>query len=148
MIPHLDDSGLLPAGIHSATLEEVRDRFGRKNTVRRRLFKGLKHSLQNLRAAGVRRVYINGSFVTDKSFPKDVDGCWDAEESIDLSKLDPVFLDFDHARHRMKAKYGVDFFPANGVELGSGQPFLDFFQTDKDGQPKGILVIELEKEQI
>lgn len=48
----------------------------------------------------------------------------------------------------MKAKYGVDFFPANGVELGSGQPFLDFFQTDKDGRPKGILVIELEKEQI
>lgn len=146
MIPDLDDSGLLPAGVYKATLEEIRDRFGRRNAVRRRLFRGLKRALQNLQAAGVRHVYINGSFIANKSLPKDVDGCWDAEETIDLNKLDPVFLNFEHGRLQMKEKYGVDFFPANAVELGSGQPFLDFFQIDKDGRPKGILLIELERE--
>ena len=43
----------------------------------------------------------------------------------------------------MKEKYGVDFFPASRVERGSGQAFLDFFQIDKDGRRKGILIIEL-----
>lgn len=148
MIPDLDDSGLLPAGVYKTTLEEIRDRFGRRNAIRRRLFRGLKEALRNLQAAGVRRVYINGSFVTDKSSPNDVDGCWDAEEGIDLNKLDPVFLDFDHGRHRMKEKYSVDFFPANAMELGSGQPFLDFFQIDQEGRPKGILMIELERQVI
>lgn len=143
MIPMLSDDGLLPPGVHKATLKEIRDRFGRKNAVRRLLFRGLRQALENLRAAGVQRVYINGSFVTDESFPKDVDGCWDAEDSIDLNKLDPVFLNFDHRRRQMKEKYGVDFFPASRVERGSGRAFLDFFQIDKDGRRKGILIIEL-----
>jgi len=111
--------------------------------VRRDLFRGLTRALRKLRAAGVQRVYIDGSFVTDESFPNDVDGCWDAEHNIHLDKLDPVFLDFDDNRRRMKDKYGVDFFPASFVECGSGRAFLDFFQVDKDGRSRGILMVEL-----
>lgn len=143
MIPDLNDDGLLPPGVHPATLEEVKDRFGRKNAVRRELFRGLSQALHNLREAGVQRVYLNGSFVTDTMYPNDVDGCWDADANIDLQRLDPVFLSFDQGRRQMKDKYGVDFFPASSVECNSSQAFLDFFQVDKDGRSKGILVIEL-----
>lgn len=88
-------------------------------------------------------MYIDGSFITDEPFPKDVDGCWGADASIDLDRLDEVFLDFSDRRRRMKERYGVDFFPASSVEANSKQAFLDFFQTGRDGRSKGILVIDL-----
>jgi hypothetical protein len=143
MIPDLNEDGLLPPGVHPATLEEIGQRFGRKNAVRRRLYEGLRRALQNLREAGVKRVYINGSFVTGKPFPNDVDGCWEADSSIDMDKLDMVFLDFSDRRRRMKDRYGVDFFPGSYVEGDSRQTFLDFFQVDRDGRSKGVLVIDL-----
>ena len=40
------------------------------------LFSGLMKALINLAEAGVKKVYIDGSFVTDKDYPKDIDGCW------------------------------------------------------------------------
>jgi hypothetical protein len=143
VIPDLNEDGLLPPGVYPAGLEEIRQRFGGRNVVRRRLFGGLTQALQNLREAGVKRVYVDGSFVTDKAFPNGVDGCWDAGGTIDLGKLDQVFLDFTDRRRKMKEKYGVDFFPASSVEGNSRQAFLDFFQVDRDGRSKGVLVIDL-----
>jgi hypothetical protein len=143
MVPDLNEDGLLPPGVYLATLKEIGERFGRANAVRKGLFRGLTRALQNLREAGVERVYIDGSFVTGKQLPNDVDGCWDAEGLIDLGNLDPVFLDFSDHRRQMKERYGVDFFPASSVEGESREAFLDFFQVDRDGRSKGILVIDL-----
>ena len=142
MIPWLTKDGLLPVGVHQASLEELRDRFGRQNAARRRLFKGLTRAVENLREAGVIRVYVDGSFVTDKPFPSDVDGCWETDADIDLVELDEVFLDFGERRRRMKERYGVDFFPCSSTEGDSKKAFLDFFQVDKDGRSKGIVMIE------
>lgn len=41
----------------------------------------------------------------------------------------------------MKDKYGLDFFIANIIEMGSGLPFPQFFQVNRDGDPKGIIVV-------
>jgi len=72
MIPSPNALGELPPGIHTATLDEVEAIFAR--TPRRRaLFNGLLHAVQNLQAAGVRRVFIDGSFVTTKAAPNDVE---------------------------------------------------------------------------
>jgi hypothetical protein len=43
-----------------------------------------------------------------------------------------------------KAEFGCEFFP-NIVEAGSGEYFVEFFQRDRDGQRKGIVVIDLEE---
>ncbi len=142
MIPQLNAGGELPSGIHTTTLDEVEAIF--VNTSKRRtLLEGLKRALENLRAAGVPRVFINGSFVTSEADPNDVDGCWEWHEDVDLNRLDAVFLDFSHQRQPMREKYGVDFFIANWVEASSGKTFLDFFQQNRFFEPKGILVIEL-----
>lgn len=122
----------------------MRNRFG-YNTCRRVLMAGLSRALENLRAAGVTRVFLDGSFVTAKPEPNDIDGCWDIDEYVDVEALDPVFLDFSHHRQAMREKYGLDFFIANTIELGSGMPFVEFFQINRDGQPKGILLIELRR---
>ena len=63
---------------------------------------------------------------------------------MDSSRIDPVLLDFRNQRAAMKKKYGVDFFPANELEKTNGKPFLEFFQKDRDGKPKGILKVKLE----
>ena len=43
-----------------------------------------------------------------------------------------------------KRRFGVDFFPAAATELGSGQPFLRFFQTDREGRERGVLLVDLQ----
>ncbi len=68
MIPPPNASGELPPGIHRASLEEVEAVFA--TTPRRRtLFAGLQRAVHNLRAAGVRHVFIDGSFITTKADP-------------------------------------------------------------------------------
>ena len=142
MIPQLKAVGELPAGVHETTLNEVETVFA-KTPKRVSLFEGLKRALENLKAAGVPRVYIDGSFVTSKAEPNDIDGCWEWREDINLNQLDPVFLDFSNQRQAMKEKYGVDFFVAGWIEVSSGKTFLDFFQQNRFLEPKGILAIEL-----
>jgi hypothetical protein len=97
MIPAPNASGELPPGIHTATLAEVEAVFS-TTPRRRRLFEGLRRAVQNLQVAGVRRVFIDGSFVTTKADPNDVDGCWEWTEAVNLDLLGPVLLDFANAR--------------------------------------------------
>jgi hypothetical protein len=97
-----------------------------------------------LRAAGCRRVYINGSFVTLKELPNDIDVCWDIE-GVDADVLDPVFFDFADGRAAQKARFGAEFFPAQLPEGVTGRAFLEFFQIDKQtGEPKGIIELKLD----
>ena len=143
MIPQFTAHGLLPQGIHPATLEEVLNRFG-GNDRREQLLAGLIEALRLLRAAGCRRVYINGSFVTAKERPNDIDVCWDID-GVDPDALDPVFFDFSDGRAPQKARFGAEFFPAQVPEGVTGRAFLDFFQVDKQtGEPKGIIKLELD----
>ena len=65
---------------------------------------GLKDVMTNLKDAGCRTVYIDGSFVTGKEIPGDFDACWE-EEGVDPIILDPVLLTFDAGRATQKAKY-------------------------------------------
>ena len=78
-----------------------------------------------------------------KEIPNDIDGCWQYTSDVAIDKLDSVFL--MRSRQAMKDKYGLDFFIANIIEMGSGLPFPKFFQTNRDGESKGILVITLGK---
>ena len=134
MIPEFQPDGNLPPGIHFATWGELVARFGH-TPWRRRLLTGLQEALEQLRSAGCRTVYIDGSFVSDKQTPGDFDGCWE-EAGVIYDILDPVLLTFDQQRATQKAKYGGELFPATG--------FLEFFQIDKErGTPKGIIALDL-----
>ena len=142
MIPDFQSHGELPAGIYETTLEEIRQRLG-YNAWRLKLIDGLEAVLANLRSAGVRRVYLDGSFVTSNRYPGDIDGCWDVDRQVDVGSLDPVFLDFSSGRQAMKEKYGVDFFISQTIEGNSGVPFVEFFQRNRNRESKGILMLNL-----
>jgi hypothetical protein len=143
MIPPFDPlTGLLPAGVHEATWEEFVARFG-WTPHRLALLAGLKAALDALRAAGCRRTYVNGSFVTAKETPGDFDGCWEVD-GVDLARLDPVLKTFANLRAAQKRKYGGELFPADAPADLDGTNFLHFFQRDKRGRaPKGIVALDL-----
>lgn len=148
MIPdliRLEDApyGVLPPGVHFATLPEIEDRFAR-NPHRAMLFQGIVRVADALRKAGCRTMYLDGSYVTDKEEPEDFDGCWDPK-GMTLTSLDPVLLDFSSGRSSQKREYGGEMFVSifRPVEDGDAN-FLDYFQLDKHTQaPKGIIAIHL-----
>ncbi|MCP5060243.1 MAG: hypothetical protein GY937_26380 [bacterium] len=145
VIPDFDENGLLPPGIHACSWREVEHRYG-SNRHRRELLAGLKAALLALKRAGCGRVYVDGSFVTDKNVPEDFDGCWDPM-GVDPNKLDPVLLNFDNQRAQQKAKYRGEMFVASENAVPRHRKrFLDFFQQTREGEPKGILSLNLTQE--
>ncbi len=143
MIPSFDERGNLPPGIHPATWDEIVERYA-TNERRGQLLEWLHLAIESLRAAGCSRVYLDGSFVTDKEAPGDFDACWEAS-GVDPDLLDPVLLDFSDRRAAQKARYGGELFPAQVAAEPGGTVFLEYFQHDRQtGEPKGIVALDLE----
>src|SRR5512147_971171 len=72
-IPRFTDDGLLPPGLHVATLDEVVARFGGPGPQRRAIAESLKWAVEAARQAGILRFVIDGSFVDSKAEPNDAD---------------------------------------------------------------------------
>ena len=143
-IPTFQANGNLPVGIHLATWQEVQETFA-FNPRRQELLSGLKRACESLKQADCPRIYIGGSFVTNKEFPGDFDVCW-ADETVNfvqLNEIDSVLLNFKNKRVAQKAKYGGELFPANSIaDLDSLETYLEFFQK-KNGELKGIIAVDL-----
>ena len=73
MIPPFDADGFLPPGVHPATLDEIRERFGGPSEVRRAQIESIRWLIDLAARAGVERIVLKGSFVTDIMEPNDVD---------------------------------------------------------------------------
>ncbi len=141
-IPGFQPDGLLPPGVHLATWTEIAVRFG-KSPYRQGILSGLLDAARLLAKAKCTRLYIDGSFVTDKVFPGDFDACWDAN-GVDVVLLDPVFLDFSNRRAAQKARFRGELFISSTTADTTGTTFLSFFQIDKNaGGPKGIVALDL-----
>ncbi|MDE2827466.1 MAG: hypothetical protein OXL40_09190 [Bacteroidota bacterium] len=134
------DTGYLPPGTHVMTWEYFSHHFG-FNGHRVRLLEGLLEALRNLARAGCRSVLLNGSFVSNKELPEDYDGAW-YTMGVDVQRLDPVLLDFSRSRSAMKSKYLGELFPT-GAMATRGVIYEDFFKTDRNNIPKGIVHIDL-----
>jgi hypothetical protein len=73
VLPDFNDDGYLPPGVHLATFDEVAVRFGEESELRRVQLESLRWLIDLARRAGVLRLIVNGSFVTDVFEPNDVD---------------------------------------------------------------------------
>jgi hypothetical protein len=73
MLPPLDDFGNLPPGIHACSVAELVARFGSGSDERKAQMSELLHFIEAAKRTGVRRLMVNGSFVTAKLSPNDVD---------------------------------------------------------------------------
>ena len=137
-LPSFDpETGYLPSGEHVASWVEIVDRFG-WTSWRRGLLDGLSEAASLLAVAGCRKIWLNGSFVTAKDTPGDFDAVWD-DSGVDESGLDPVFFDLARGRKAQKMRFGGELFP-NWVNPSSDSLFSEFFQHDRTGRQKGIVV--------
>lgn len=138
MVPAFDSvTGELPAGEHPAGWDEVYERFG-WNEHRRWLLAGLLRAAKNLRDAGCTFFLLDGSFVTSKEDPSDYDACCDYS-GMDPFKIDPHLLS---GKKAMKAEFRGEIHPESHSADGIS-PFREFFQTDRNGTPKGVVILDL-----
>jgi hypothetical protein len=148
MIPAVGAGGYLPAGIHRARWTEFEHRYDitpRRHT----LLLGLQAALAEFHAAGCLQFYIGGSFLTSKPDPNDVDCCFDYAHDLDWSRLaaaDLLSTANDCAAQR--ARYGCEFHFANMAiamfgPLQATITFLEFYQRNADGDPVGVLALDL-----
>jgi hypothetical protein len=128
-IPEFNDLGYLPPGVYETSWQEFMERFA-VNPHRQRLATGLAAALRKLGAAGCRRVIIGGSFVTTKEKPNDFDG-WYEDFGLDPNILDPLFVE-----------NVTDQQIVFGGRLFDLPSYEGFFQTDREGRPKGIIALD------
>jgi hypothetical protein len=141
VLPDLDpDTGLLPAGAHDATLDEVVASFGVGSPRRRELCSALTQTVDDLRSRGVHDIWIAGSFVTSKLRPNDVDVVYDpAGNDITMWGL----LDF-RRRAELKRLRRVDLWPYPSPQPTPGISnrtitILEFFQTTREHELCGVV---------
>ena len=149
MIPPLDpETGALPPGDHQAPLEVIALHFGL--TPRRQwLLKGLRLIVVALWAAGVKEIFVDGSFCTEKPEPVDIDGYWVEPDDRVYERLDPYWIDFELVpvpglrtkKWRMWADHGVEFFAHPAMQAAPEMGFPEFFRRDRDGRPRGIIQV-------
>ncbi len=129
LIPEFNDLGYLPPGIYETSWQEFMQRFA-INPHRLKLATGLAAALRKFGVAGCRRVIIGGSFVTDKEQPNDFDG-WYNDFALDPDKLDSLCVENVNDQ---QVVFGGRLFDLPNYE--------GFFQTDRQGRPKGVIALD------
>ena len=134
MLPEFNEDGNLPPGIHRSTLDEVVARFGTGSADRQAGIAELCEFVPWAREAGIKRLLVDGSFVTCKESPNDVDVvilASDEQPEEGQAALDSAvrwpFL------HIQVAADSADF------EAWA----LTDFAKDKQDRPRGVVEIEL-----
>ena len=145
------NTGLLIPGEHKLTIDEFKEIFV-YNDKRRLIFSGFQKLLGIFKQIECSHIYADGSFVTKKPFPSDIDICWHMDENKEqrnkqLKKLLEIckpLIFLNDNREFIQNEFYADVFPANTLEGASGLMFKDFFKKDKHtGKEKGIIIIDL-----
>ncbi len=133
MIPDFNDDGYLPPGVHLATLAEVEERLGWQSEVRAAEMESLRWLVDLCRRAGVLRVIVNGSFVTDVAEPNDVD-C--------VLLIGPGFP--RDAQAEKELRDGLPFLDIEFAESADFDLFVgSIYATDRHATPKGMIEVPL-----
>jgi predicted nucleotidyltransferase len=142
MLPPFNADGNLPEGIHQATNDEVLARFATMTARRQWLGERLHSLLVLAKATGkLERVFLWGSFVTDKPLPNDLDVLLVVADdfSIDSAPARCEVL-FDHAQARIHFHADV-FWTKASVGADILALWLDTYQTGKDFSRRGIIEV-------
>ncbi|MEU6515134.1 hypothetical protein [Streptomyces sp. NPDC046978] len=139
------DTGYLPEGEHEADWKEVVDRFG-VTFGRKNLLMNLEHVLRGLRGLGVQTALLDGSFVTNKQRPRDIEVIYFPPDAADVKS----FGEFAPMNHdALKRRYKIDLWPYPSPQPGPNSmskpiTITEYFSTDREDIPKGLVRIKLE----
>ncbi len=131
MIPAFDDNGYLPGGIHHATFEEIANRFGNESEIRGAQVESLRWLIDLAVKAGVLRIVVNGSFVSDAYEPNDVD-C-----ALLIGPNYPIDAEADAGLQQ-----GLPFIQAQFLTQEAFDYYVGtLYGTDRRGVVKGVLEV-------
>ena len=135
----LTDKGVLPPGIHEASLQEISAAFGQfQETDRRpRLFERLEQLVAQVKPLGfIRHLIVNGSFVTSKPRPEDIDLILAINPEI-LHKPEWAPAEYNAlSSRRLRRQYQFDVLVAP-VDGEAYSQYLGLFSRIK-GNPDGL----------
>ena len=133
MIPDFRDDGYLPEGVHLATEAEVTFRFGASTQQRQQLALRLRRWLVLARVVCADRFFVDGSFVTSKPQPEDVDAVVWIPGDLEAVELDSMLV----------TRRPEELFAAE--DRRDWDDWVEFFTRTReaDGRRKGIVEIEL-----
>ncbi len=141
-IPTFRAGGYLPEGLHEASEDEVITRFGASTPRRVYLMGRLRRWLDLARAVGARRFFIDGSFVTEKAEPGDVDAVvWLPDgfrEQVSAGQSEAIEL-----QSMVRAREPKELFAAYSSEMWGG--WVEFFSgtREPDARRKGVVEVVL-----
>ena len=122
-IPPLNSNGLLPEGVHDCTIPEIERSFG-WNDHRNQLLQRFKDCVSSeIRPKFPDPLYFDGSFVTDKDTPLDIDIVLELTSSPDARKWRGLQFMIGH-QARLMTDYNVHFW----INLPGRNNFCQFFQ--------------------
>ena len=128
-MPPFNEQGYLPPGVYEIRWQELMERFA-TSTGRQRIVTGLAAALRKLAIAGCTRVIIGGSFISAKVEPRDFDAYYD-NFGLDFELLDPLFVEDTDSQQDV---FCGELFPTIGYDR--------FLQTDKEGNPRGVVALD------
>jgi hypothetical protein len=142
-IPDFTNEGVLPVGIYKATIEEARERFCSIENLehRKKLFNNFLKYLECIEKYNVKyELYMDGSFVTNKEFPSDIDVLL----IYDIEYLNQEWLTLINEEYVKIHFGGIQIIPSF-LETFSGEETIDWAQDvkDKPGKRKGIVRVIL-----
>jgi hypothetical protein len=133
MIPPFNENGYLPPGIHKASLDEIAKRFGWQSETRKSQMESLQWLMDIVKRLDIRRLVLNGSFVTDDIEPNDVD-------CVVLVDSDPRII----SAIKTELSSGLPFLEIDVVDQENFDFLVDkIFVSDRDCVPKGMIEVIL-----
>lgn len=182
-IPHFDPTGVLAAGDYEVSFDELRASIlvvGPDDQIadpswdrswREQLVDNLEILVRQLWHAGIREIFVDGSFAEDKDHPNDIDGYFvctlrelaagELERRLNLPEPSKIwtwnpasrkpYRGYPKKQLPMWHRYRVELY-AHVPGLGIGCGILDKFgnelefpsafrQSRRDGRPRGIVKI-------
>lgn len=142
MIPEFRTDGYLPNGVFLATEAEVTFRFGASSRRRRRLILRLRRWIELARQVGAVRLLVDGSFVTAKQNPDDIDAVIllppNFEQQIEAGNPSALELEAMLLTRRPEEIFGAE------DEEDWNDWVLFFSRTrEADGRSKGLVEIQI-----
>jgi hypothetical protein len=110
-LPHLDQRGLLPGGVHIGSFRDIEDRF-LFNQYRQDLYTQVRLFLDGelrARASGLQLI-LGGSFFSDKEQPADIEATIYLPSPMVIAFTPLMSLSNEREHERIKLSYRADFY--------------------------------------
>jgi hypothetical protein len=145
MIPEFNKDGNLPEGIYFVGEAEFFKRFCSISARRKWLGARFEELSAMIKSTGqLDRLFVWGSFVSDKESPNDIDMLLLMKRTFDLEKVsEGNKVIFDHVAARIR--FHMDIFWSK-TDLGEEalHLWLETYQITKDYKQRGIVEVELQ----